>query len=83
MSYPTGAHACECPRCFRGFVSDTAFTRHQRTGKVCLEPSSIGMWLATDGQWSLEPRSPVAEYAAKLAAVGRMMSETGRRRAQD
>lgn len=60
MTFPTGARECECGACHRGFNSTAAFDAH-RQGFRCLEPSSIGLWLATDGLWSIEPRSPEAE----------------------
>ena len=28
-----------------------------RQGHRCLEPSSVGLWLATDGLWSTSPRN--------------------------
>lgn len=68
MTYPTGRH-CECARCGRTFTGLQAFDTHQRPGRVCLEPSSIGMWLATDGVWGTIPRSAEGE-AANLRAVG-------------
>lgn len=50
MTFPTGPSDAQCGACRRGFNS-----------RRCLEPSSIGLWLATDGLWSIEPRSAKAE----------------------
>ena len=69
MSFPPvgSERLCECGACHRGFNSLGAFDAH-RQGFRCLEPSSIGMWLATDGLWSLEPRDPAAEATRRRAS---------------
>ena len=49
-----------CAACFRWFNSTSAFDLH-RNHFNCMEPSSIGLWLATDGLWSLGERDLEAE----------------------
>lgn len=68
MNYPpTGSERlCECAARHRGSNSTAAFDEH-RQGFRCLEPSSIGLWLATDDLWSLDPRNPEAETQARRA----------------
>ena len=56
MAFPTGARECQCGACHRGFTGLEAFDAH-RQGHRCLEPSSVGLWLATDGLWSTSPRN--------------------------
>jgi hypothetical protein len=60
MTFPTGPRDAQCGACRRGFNSLAAFDTHRREFR-CLGPSSIGLWLATDGLWSIEPRSAKAE----------------------
>lgn len=69
MRFPPAGSAslCECAACHRGFVSTEAFDAH-RQGFRCLEPSAVGMWLATDGLWSITPRSAETEHARRRAA---------------
>lgn len=67
MTWPTGVYACECAGCHRGFTGVEAFDRHRRPGRVCLEPSSVGLWYATDGQWSLTQRNARLETEQRSA----------------
>ena len=67
MTFPTGNRECECGACHRGFTSTEAFDTHRR-GFRCLEPSSVGLWLATDWLWSTSPRNPQAEAARRHAS---------------
>lgn len=60
MTFPTGPSDAQCGACRRGLNSTAALDTHRREFR-CLEPSSIGLWLATDGLWSIEPRSAKAE----------------------
>lgn len=78
MTFPTGARECEYGACHRGFNSTAAFDAH-RQGFRCLEPSSIGLWLATDGLWSIEPRNSEAEQATMREMT---RARIARRRAQ-
>lgn len=65
-TFPTGPRECLCAACHRGFTSLAAFDAH-RQGHRCLEPSSVGLWYATDWLWSLEPRDARVEAEQRRA----------------
>ena len=71
-TFPRGERELECPMRRRGFTGLDAFDRHKGgpASRRCLEPSSIGLWLATDGLWSTTPRN-ARLVAETRAAAGR------------
>lgn len=64
---------CQCALCHRVFVGVAAFDAHRAgaASRQCWEPSSLGLWLATDGMWSEERRD--------LEAIAKRNQEAGRR----